>query len=70
MLMIRPLSSEGALSCIRVLAIGQKNPVLAIPRKKKMIHDGQYQVDQANKARNIHTAVSYTHLTLPTNREV
>ena len=37
--------------------MGQKNPVLAIPTKKKMIHEGQYQVDQANKAKNMQTAI-------------
>ena len=57
MLIIRPLSSGGALSCIRVFAMGQKNPVLAIPTKKKMIQEGQYHVDQANKAKNMQTAI-------------
>ena len=57
MLIIRPLSSGGALSCTRVFAMGQKNPVLAIPTKKKMIQEGQYQVDQANKAKKMQTAI-------------
>ena len=57
MLIIRPLSSGGALSCTKVFAMGQNNPVLATPTKKKMVQEGQYQVDQANKAKNIQTAI-------------
>ena len=52
MLNTRPRNSGGALSWIRVITNGVKNPKLAAPTNNKIIHDAQNQGDQANMIKN------------------